>query len=536
MRHFGFFFGIRSFIRLLLCLLQFVYFPLALYRVRSDTSIMASAPPSCASSVYDPEGEAAEEASAATGGDVLPPAAAAASAANDEYHSLSHAYETYLSHDREEQNHWEDVCRSYRQYATFAMAQFANQQYRVDALPEPQRKVLPASLRRETPEGAQRSAAFKEAAIRNQFCLDCILRHAGQLNSQEYHNKKNDTNSSTTNTQQQQQQQHSSDSQMSKVSSVMKSLARDWSMDGKMERDMAYGPIKDSVKKYLPLQDETNAATASNNTAAKYPFRLCVPGAGVGRLACELASLGYAVQGNEFSLYMLLASDFILNGGVASPEKPLRISPFLLESRNVHAASDPMRSIAIPDVDPYSLMSDRPLGEKPPEFSMAGGDFVSIYSAVREQCAWDGVLACFFLDTSPCVVEYLQVIYNMLRPGGYLFNFGPLLWHWSGPAMRPDDRTVEAYHERYSYLDKKYMESVDMSWEDVRQVMVNIGFEFVEERTGQSAMYTTDRLSMMHMNYRCVHFVARKKIEAITKPSSQPTTAPTASSRTTMDI
>lgn len=30
------------------------------------------------------------------------------------YHSLSHAYETYLSRDREELNHWEDVCRAFR--------------------------------------------------------------------------------------------------------------------------------------------------------------------------------------------------------------------------------------------------------------------------------------------------------------------------------------------------------------------------------------------------------------------------------------
>jgi carnosine N-methyltransferase len=38
-----------------------------------------------------------------------------------------------------------------------------------------------------------------------------------------------------------------------------------------------------------------------------------VPGAGLGRLAFEIANRGYSCQGNEFSLFMLLASNFVLN-------------------------------------------------------------------------------------------------------------------------------------------------------------------------------------------------------------------------------
>ena len=40
---------------------------------------------------------------------------------------------------------------------------------------------------------------------------------------------------------------------------------------------------------------------------------ILVPGAGLGRLAFELAQRGYTCQGNEFSMFMLLASNFILN-------------------------------------------------------------------------------------------------------------------------------------------------------------------------------------------------------------------------------
>jgi carnosine N-methyltransferase len=41
--------------------------------------------------------------------------------------------------------------------------------------------------------------------------------------------------------------------------------------------------------------------------------QILVPGAGLGRLAFEIAKRGYSCQGNEFSLFMLFASNFVLN-------------------------------------------------------------------------------------------------------------------------------------------------------------------------------------------------------------------------------
>lgn len=38
-----------------------------------------------------------------------------------------------------------------------------------------------------------------------------------------------------------------------------------------------------------------------------------VPGAGLGRLAWEIARLGYICQGNEWSFFMLFSSNFVLN-------------------------------------------------------------------------------------------------------------------------------------------------------------------------------------------------------------------------------
>ena len=404
--------------------------------------------------------------------------------------------------DDEESRHFESVCASYRQYSNFATSQWTNHGYRLQELSESHRNLLPAGLRIDTSEYSKRYKDYKEAVIRNQFCLDCILRHAGQPHSQQqqqqldggYITDDSQKVDATTNT--------VTDDQMSKISSVLKSLVRDWSADGKIERDMAYEPIKTLIKKYLPL-----------NSARTTIPKILVPGSGVGRLAFDLTSLGYSVQGNDFSLHMLLASDFILNNGgsICSHERPLSICPWLLESRNVHKTTDPLRTVQIPDVDPMIILASSSVDEMiMPDFSMAAGDFVSIYSNSSEAGQWDCVASCFFLDACPNIVETLQVIYNMLKPEGLLVNLGPLLYHWSGPPTRPDDNSIQEYRQRYDQLDDRYFTSIDLCYDDIKEILINIGFQILEEHSGIECHYTADKLSMMNTNYQCVSFVAQK--------------------------
>lgn len=46
-----------------------------------------------------------------------------------------------------------------------------------------------------------------------------------------------------------------------------------------------------------------------------------VPGAGLGRLAWEIARLGYICQGNEWSFFMLFSSNFVLNRYIVHRQK-----------------------------------------------------------------------------------------------------------------------------------------------------------------------------------------------------------------------
>ena len=170
-----------------------------------------------------------------------------------ELHSLSLAYQTYMKDDKEEAEHFADVARAFRQHAAFAMSHWANHQYRFHSLPESQRQVLPDALKRDTDDFNKRATQFKEAAIRNQFCLDCILRHAGVPHSQEITSMA----------------QTAEESHISKISSVLRSLARDWSSDGRAEREMAYTPVIRQIQTYLPI-----------SRASNFRPKICVPGSG----------------------------------------------------------------------------------------------------------------------------------------------------------------------------------------------------------------------------------------------------------------
>lgn len=350
--------------------------------------------------------------------------------------------------------------------------------------------------------------SVKAAELRNQFFFDSMLRHAGLPHSQDVlattttPNSENNPALSGSNGK---NSSWSSDDTIDKVHSVLKSLARDWSKEGETERAMAYTPILNGLKKNVPQYDNK-------------PTRVLVPGAGVGRLALEIFALGYEVQGNEFSLHMLLASDFILNG--CSTTKPFEISPWMTSTRNVCRADDPARKVTIPDIDPASAMTAEKTKFQP-DFSMSAGEFVSIYRKEEEKGIWNAVVSCFFLDTAPCIVEYLQVMYDLLDEDGILINFGPLHYHWVGPPFRPDDVSFTNYKAQNVHIDSRYLESVDMTWEDIREVLWRIGFEVTEEKLGVKARYTADQRNFLNSDYRCIYFVARKSTP---RPQSIPET------------
>ena len=74
---------------------------------------------------------------------------------------------------------------------------------------------------------------------------------------------------------------------------------------------------------------------------------LLVPGCGLARLPLEIAGCGYTCQANEFSVYMLMASHFMLNG-IYQPDA-FEIFPWIERVSNIDRLSDVLNGVLIPD-------------------------------------------------------------------------------------------------------------------------------------------------------------------------------------------
>lgn len=263
---------------------------------------------------------------------------------------------------------------------------------------------------------------------------------------------------------------------------------REWSAAGAPERAASFGPLLEELTRHLPA---TDARTGRQH-------RVLVPGAGLGRLPLEIAARGYACQGNEFSYFMLLTSNFLLNAAGAADAIP--VFPFLDQACNLWARAGNSTEVLIPDVCPAELLGlgddgDDGSAAPAPDFSMTAGDFQEVYGTPAQAGAWDAVVTCFFLDTAPVVIEYVALIHRLLRPGGVWVNLGPLLYHWAGGGAG----------------DARYARSIELSWEEVRHVMVHgFGFELLREERRPDVTYAANPGSMMRTAYDCVLFTARK--------------------------
>jgi len=281
---------------------------------------------------------------------------------------------------------------------------------------------------------------------------------------------------------------HVTPGDIDKVHYVLKNLMRDWSEDGAVERAQSYGRVLAEIKRIF-----ADWADVENS-----PPRILVPGAGLGRLCLDIASLGFEVQGNEFSYFMLLCSSFVLNHTLEANQ--WTIFPWVHNSNNNISDEDQLRAVPVPEVCPYSLVPRAGL------LSMCAGDFVEVYSAPDMQGAFDCIATNFFIDTAHNIIQYLEIIAGCLKEGGYWVNLGPLLYHWA---------------DSHLYLGADEM-SVEVSLEDVKMISASLGLRLVREDSVK-ACYTTSQRSMFQTTYNCAFWTMVKDSSLASAPAPAPT-------------
>lgn len=87
------------------------------------------------------------------------------------------------------------------------------------------------------------------------------------------------------------------------------------------------------------------------------------------------------------------------------------------------------------------------------------------------------------------MLDYVEKIYTILKPGGLWINLGPLLYHYA----------------------ETHTESVEPSYDVLKSAIQKIGFEFLKEETVPGT-YTQNPTSMLIYKYRSVFFTCEKKL------------------------
>jgi hypothetical protein len=224
---------------------------------------------------------------------------------------------------------------------------------------------------------------------------------------------------------------------------------------------------------------------------------------------------------------MLMASNFILNGLTEADTRSIPICPFVDKVCNVISVRDVCGPLMIPDISASAVLegayahwdaamaaaaaaaaaqpgskvrAPAPIDDGS-RFSMTAGDFNELYGPPvacgpdkgKEQGGdaksqrvgevmetespgpsgpkagvYDAVVTCFFIDTAPVVIDYLATIRHALRPGGVWINFGPLLYHWQSDSEGNGDT--------------RYDSSIELSWEELREVVAGMGFRLLTHR------------------------------------------------------
>ncbi|KAI0150293.1 N2227-like protein-domain-containing protein [Xylariaceae sp. FL1272] len=308
---------------------------------------------------------------------------------------------------------------------------------------------------------------------------------------------------------------------MDKARSTIRQFYRDWSAEGQVERDACYGPVFRALEKerapkmanaMLKEQKDLQGVTEVQPPTRKIPpLKVLVPGAGLGRLVFDLCRLGYEAEGNEISYHQLLASSYILNSCKEAGQHT--IYPWIHSFSNHRTRETQFKSYKVPDVHPATTLAAT---EGKGSMKMCAADFLCLYGDDEHRSTYDAVAAVFFIDTAPNLIRYLEVIKQCLKPGGILINVGPLLWHWENHIPGHSGYDGDDSHEENNSLGIADPGNFELTEDEVLALLAKMGFIMEHIESGIRAPYIQDPQSMLHMEYRASHWIARKPEEANT--------------------
>ncbi|PYH45679.1 N2227-domain-containing protein [Aspergillus saccharolyticus JOP 1030-1] len=288
-------------------------------------------------------------------------------------------------------------------------------------------------------------------------------------------------------------------SDVNKAHSTLRQFYRDWSAEGRAERELCYDPVIQDLRTEFGVR-----------VAAGQEIRVLVPGAGLGRLVFDLARAGFSPEGNEISYHQLLASSWVLNHTLGTQKHSLY--PFALHFSNLLSREQQLQTVRIPDQHPGTVMAESQGNPEAPRFgqmSMSAADFVVLYRQPDNREAFDAVATVFFIDTAPNLIRYIETIHHCLKANGLWINTGPLLWHFEDGANRSHENSHDPQDQGISEPG-----NVELTEAEVFCLVERMGFVIEQRQPAHERPlcgYIQDPNSMLLPLYRPSHWVARKK-------------------------
>ena len=181
--------------------------------------------------------------------------------------------------DEEEEQHFREVLVSFKELPTLFELEFVRKENgvklsgnRLSKYPETNQYVKDFTS---LINFENRFRLMRECNLKNKIVLDAIVMEYESNHIRSfYQNRKKQQNNTIINTTRQ---------NLLKVKSTLHQFVREWSEEGKQERERTFQPILNEI--------ETHFASFNNNNNKK-SIKICIPGCGLSRLVIEIAALG----------------------------------------------------------------------------------------------------------------------------------------------------------------------------------------------------------------------------------------------------
>ena len=224
----------------------------------------------------------------------------------------------------------------------------------------------------------------------------------------------------------------------------LKCLKRDWTKESEKEREYSYGKTLNQLKKYINFDDK--------ELMSKKNYKVLVPGTGCSRMVYELAKRGFEVECNDFCYIYIMCGDYLFNH---SHKNEFQFCPKINSFEGCLTEESALKKYNFPDVDIKKELKNA----NAKKIIFTKGDFYSLYKDKKD--CYDVIITLFFIDIAKNIIEYVELMQNMLKKGGIWISLGCLDYY-------------------YSYLE----ESIDLTWDELKYVITQYNFEIKNEELG----------------------------------------------------